>query len=502
MAGIVILGLGPGAPEQLTREAWSVLSAASEVWLRTMHHPLVAELPQHLQLRSFDALYEQLPTFEQIYATIVAEVLALGRRESGVVYATPGHPLIAEATVPQILARARAEGLAVRVVAGLSFIEPVLTALEAARFAPAGARAEAFPVPSAWFDAVDGLQLADALEVLALAHPPFRPDAPALIAQVYSRAVASELKLTLMNAYPDEHPVALVEAAGTAAQTVTCLPLYAMDRQDVGPLSTLYVWPLSPDSSFESFQETIARLRSPEGCPWDREQTHGSLRPNLLEEAYEVLDAIDRDDSEALREELGDLLLQIVLHTQIAIEDGDFQMHEVLSGINAKIKHRHPHVWGALKVSGAEEVSQNWEAIKRREREDNGQQERSLLDGIPEALPALAQAYAYANRVKRVGFDWPDIAGVRAKLMEELAELDAAVSPAEKAAELGDVLAAVANLARWLEIDPESALRESNQRFARRFRRVEKLARERGVLLETLGIEALEKLWQTAKAQV
>lgn len=502
MSGIVILGLGPGALDQLTREAWSVLTAADELWCRTIHHPLVAELPKTLQLHSFDALYEQLPTFEQVYAAIVNEVLALGQRERGVIYATPGHPLIAEATVPEILARARAAGVPVRVVAGLSFIEPVLTALEAARFASLQASADALPAPSTWQDAVDGLQIADALEVLALAHPTFKPDAPALIAQVYSRSVASELKLTLMNEYPDEHPVALIEAAGTTAQSVTWLPLYAIDRQDLGPLSTLYLAPMVPGTSFENFQATIAQLRSPEGCPWDREQTHLSLRTNLLEETYEVLDAIDREDMLDLREELGDLLLQIVLHTQIAVEDGDFQMHEVLAGIDAKIKHRHPHVWGTTQVAGAAEVIQNWEAIKRREREANGQSERSLLDSIPLTLPALSQTYAYSSRAKRVGFDWDSIEGVRAKVAEELAELDAAVSPEERAMELGDVLAALANLARWLEIDPESALRESNQRFARRFRRVEALAREQGLLLEHLDIAALEQLWQTAKTQV
>lgn len=501
MAGIVVVGLGPGAAGQLTREAWEVLSCSSDVWVRTVHHPVLAELPPSLHIHSFDALYEQAPTFEAVYAAIVAEVLALGRREAGVIYATPGHPLVGEATVPQILALARAAGLPVKVVAGLSFIEPTLAALEAARFAPPSTRPEAIPAPATWLDAVDGLQIADALEVLALEHPPLRPDAPALIAQVYSRAVAAELKLTLMHEYPDEHPVALVEAAGTPAEAVTWLPLYAIDRQELGPLSTLYVSPLPPGTSFESFQQTIAYLRSPRGCPWDREQTHGSLRTNLLEEAYEVLEALDREDATALCEELGDLLLQIVLHAQIAVEEGEFQMHAVLAGIDAKLKRRHPHVWGEVQVQGAEEVIHNWEALKRDEREANGQQERSLLDGVPRTLPALAQAFAYMNRVKRVGFDWPDLASVRAKVTEELAELDAATTPEELAAELGDVLAAMVTLARWLGVEPESALREANQRFAQRFRRVEALARQRGVRLESLALETWLQLWQCAKQQ-
>ncbi len=480
MAHIIIVGLGPGAPEQLTREAWEALSGAGEVWLRTLHHPVVANFPGDLTLHSFDTLYEEAETFEGVYAAIVERILALGRRDAGVIYAVPGHPLVGEAAVPRILAAAREAGIPARVVAGLSFIEPVLTALE--------------------LDALEGLQIADALAVLALHHPPFNPDFPVLIGQVYSRAVASELKLTLMNQYPDEHNVALVEAAGTAAQTVTWLPLYESDRREVGPLNSLYIPSLSPVSSCEGFQETIARLRAPGGCPWDQEQTHESLRANLLEEAYEVLDAIDSRDAEALREELGDLLLQIILHAQIATEEGDFRMSDIIAGIDAKLKRRHPHVWGRVQVSGPDEVSHNWEEIKRQERETHGRLESSLLDGVPRSMPALAQTYTYAHRAKNVGFEWPDIAGVIAKVREEWAELEAAETEEEVAAEVGDLLAAVVNLARWRGVESESALRESNLRFARRFRHIEAEARRRGIPLEQLGMEEMERLWEEAKS--
>ncbi|MBN1259398.1 MAG: nucleoside triphosphate pyrophosphohydrolase [Anaerolineae bacterium] len=473
MSSIVIVGLGPGNPEDLTRAAWTVLSTAKEIWLRTSHHPVVSGFPAGLQIHSFDALYEASRTFEEVYNAIVGQVVELGRREAGVVYGVPGHPLVAEATVPRILATARTSGIQTQVISGLSFLEPLLTALEVSR--PAG---------QPWVDLVEGLQILDALDVMAFSHPQVNPDFPALIAQVYSRAVASELKLTLMNQYPDEHGVALVEAAGTAAESVSWLPLYEIDRRDLGPLSSLYVPGLPTVSSFAGFQETIARLRAPDGCPWDREQTHQSLRTNLLEEAYEVLDAIDHDDVAALQEELGDLLLQIVLHAQIATEYGEFRMPEVISGIDAKIKHRHPHVWGGLEVSGSEEVTLNWEAIKRQEREKNGQRERSLLDGVPRTLPALAQSYAYADRARRVRLDAPDLDAVVADVRHAVEAFAGAEGAAGGFPAAGELLFAVANWLRWRGIEPESALREANMRFARRLRDMERAARTQGMTVE------------------
>ncbi len=493
MAQIVIVGLGPGDPALLTREAWTVLSEAGEIWLRTARHPVTSGLPAGVAVHSFDEFYESQETFEEVYAAIAEQVLALGRREAGVVYGVPGDPMMGESTVLRILDRAESAEVPVRIVSGLSFLEPTLAALQ--------------------LDGLDGLQIVDALEMLSMYHPPVVPDVPALIAQVYDRAVASQLKLVLMNQYPDEHRTALVDAAGTAAEMVQWIPLYAIDRHDLSPLTSLYVTPYVvepapgtehagvPRSSFAGFQETIARLRSAEGCPWDREQTHASLRTNLIEEAYEVLSAIDEDDPDALREELGDLLLQVVLHTQIAVEEGEFQMPEVIAGIDAKLKHRHPHVWGNVHVENAGEVSTNWETIKRQERETHGDVTRSLLDGVPKALPALAQAYAYGSRVARVGFDWPNVEGVIETLHDEIEELLEAQTPEEQVSELGDLLFSAVNWARWLQVDPESALRETNARFARRFRRIEEASRQQGIPLEEMDFDALEDLWELAKRE-
>ena len=483
---ITIVGLGPGNPAHLTREAWQVLEASDELFLRTRKHPTVPALPPTLTLHSFDRLYEEANDFEELYTTIASEVLALGGRPEGVVYAVPGHPLVGEASVRHILDGALEANLAVHVIPGLSFVEPVLTALG--------------------IDALAGLQLADATELAALHHPPLNPDVPALVAQLHSQALAADLKLTLMNQYPPDHPVVLIHSAGTDQERTVAVQLYELDRQvDVAHLTTLFVQPYPRPSSFEAFQETIARLRAPDGCPWDQMQTHQSLRANLLEEAYETLTAIDKEDTDALREELGDLLLEIVLQSQIAVEAGEFSMAEVVASIDAKIKRRHPHVWGELAVSGAQEVIRNWETLKaheRREREEGGERERSLLDGVPKTLPALAQADAYGRRAARVGFDWPDVAGVVEKIGEEMEELCAAADDAQRTNELGDLLFAIVNWARWLNVDPEAALRQTNARFARRFGWLEAETKRRGVDLAQLDPDELEGLWQTAKQSV
>ena len=474
MAQITIIGLGPGAPGHLTREAWITLSEINEVWLRTRHHPVVRDLPQTLKLHSFDDMYEQASTFEDVYRRIAETVIRLGLRPEGVVYAVPGHPLVGESTVTCILNLAEDKHMSVRIVEGLSFIEPTLTALS--------------------FDALDGVQILDALDITTLNHPPLNPDYPALIAQVYSRAVASSLKLVLMNQYPDEHPVIIVDGAGTDNEVVSPLPLYAIDREERSPLCSLFVTPIAKVSSFESFQQTVALLRSPEGCPWDREQTHETLRMNLLEECYEVLAAIDAGSTDELMEELGDLLLQVVLHTQVAVDDGEFQMPDVIAIIDAKLKRRHPHVWKGLAVDGVQDVVSNWEDIKRQERQENGKGEKSLLDGIPKALPALTQAYAYSDRVGRIGLNLKDESRLPADLLTDIETLKQALSPSVQAQIFGRMLFTAVLWAHSLDLDPESTLREANGRFANSFRKLERFE-QKGMLVE-LSDDDVFQLWK------
>ena len=479
--GITLLGLGPGDPNLLTRRAWDWVNQIDEIYVRTRQHPTVAGFPARLRVESFDDLYEKSETFEAVYEQIVRQVLELGRRRQGVTYAVPGHPFIAEATGPEIYRRATKEGIPVRLIEGLSFIEPVYTALGL----------DPFPFAT----------LVDALELGALHHPSFPPDQPSLVAQIYSREVASNVKLALNAVYPDEHPVRLVHAAGTNQQLVEDLKLYEIDRSPhTGLLTVLYLPPLGPETSFERFQEIVAALRAPDGCPWDREQTHASLRKYLLEETYETLAALDSNDTAGMREEFGDLLLQIVLHAQIGYEEGEFNMAEILQGISGKLIRRHPHVFGEVEVDGVSGVLVNWEKLKAAERKANGEEEsKGLLDGVPREFPALGQAQQIQDRAARVGFDWDTIQGVWDKLSEEISEVRTATTQAELEGEVGDLLFAAVNLARWLKVDAESALRATNLKFRRRFSHVEKRARETGQQLPDMKLPEMDLFWDEAK---
>ena len=244
----------------------------------------------------------------------------------------------------------------------------------------------------------------------------------------------------------------------------------------------------------------VARLRAPDGCPWDMEQTHTSLRKYLLEETYEALEALDAEDPDALREELGDLMLQIVLHAQIGVEEGEFSMADVLQGINQKIVRRHPHVFGEVKISGVDGVLQNWQKLKEQERFENGVGEtKGMLDGVPKILPALSQSQEIQDRAARVGFDWSEIEPVYAKLFEEIEEVRQADSDESRTGELGDLLFAVVNLVRWYKVDAESALRAANAKFRRRFGYIEKRAREAGRELTGMTLAEMDKWWDEAK---
>lgn len=478
--GITIIGLGPGDPALLTKQADEMLKKIPEIFLRTRNHPVVAGFPADLRVSSFDHYYEQGATFEEVYERIVDKIITLGQRESGVAYGVPGHPFIAEATSLEIFRRAQEKGIPIKVIEGLSFIESFHGLL----------RVDPFPQT----------HLIDALELAISHHPSFPPSAPAVIAQIHSPHIASEVKLTLMNVYPDDHEVKLIHGAGTSSAEVETLPLYAIDRsRKIGLLTALYLPPLDPYTSFEAFQELVVHLRAPDGCPWDRDQTHLSLRPYLLEETYEVLTALDSEDEESLREELGDLLLQVVLHAQIAHEHGEFSMADVLRAIHEKLVRRHPHVFGDLEVKDKQVVLHNWEKLKSAEKHGASENHNGVLDGVSPTLPALVQAQAYQERVSRVGFDWLDIQGVVEKISEELSEVSQAASAEDSEQEIGDLLFSVVNLARWLNIDAESALRSANRKFRHRFETLESTIRSQGRDVSELTVIELNELWDAIK---
>jgi len=249
---------------------------------------------------------------------------------------------------------------------------------------------------------------------------------------------------------------------------------------------------------FATLVDIIARLRAPDGCPWDRKQTHLSLRENLLAECYEVLETLDESDSGRLCDELGDLLMQIVLHAQLATEAGEFELGDVIRSINAKLIRRHPHIFGSEKVKDAEEVALNWEVLKQEEREAD----TSMLESVPKQMPALGYGLEIQRRVARVGFDWEDIDGVIDKLVEEVRELKQADGQEQRAWEFGDLLFTLVNIARRLGVDSEAALREANRRFRHRFSYMEEVCRQRGLNLGELSFDEQNALWEEAKRKV
>ncbi len=479
---ITILGLGPGSIDDLSRRAWDKILNTPTLYLRTARHPCVADLPATCNVVSFDNIYQQFAQFHDVYAEISERVIQVAQEAGEVVYGVPGDPLVGEATVTRILARAREQGIGTEIVQGISFIEPCLSLLG--------------------IDALDGLQVIDALTVAEQYHPPLNPALPALLAQVYNQAVASTLKLTLMNQYCDEFQVKLIHSAGTNEAMVESLKLYEIDRSSrIGVMTSLFIPAMDESSSFEALQNIIAHLRSAEGCPWDREQTHKSLRPYLIEEAHEVLEALDADDPQALSEEMGDLLLQILLHTQIAIDEGEFKMADLLRHLSEKMIRRHPHVFGDIEATDdLAQLSRIWHEVKEAEKASDAKPFESILDGIPKSAPALFVAQRYSQRASKVGFDWQDASGVEAKFKEELAEVFEANSAEERAKEIGDLIFVLVNWLRWLGVDdPESLLRQTNLKFYRRFRHVEQRAMAAGKSIVEFSLDELEAWWREAK---
>ena len=259
----------------------------------------------------------------------------------------------------------------------------------------------------------------------------------------------------------------------------------------------------SANDRFGELVQIMARLRGENGCPWDREQTHASIKPYLLEETYEVLESIDENDPAKLEEELGDLALQIVFHAQMADEAGLFTIADVLRGINEKLRRRHPHIFGDVKADTAQEVLFNWEQIKKLERE-KAQGRASLLDGVPRELPALLRAHRLQEKASRVGFDWNEARQVFQKVEEELAELRAAMEseqPDRMEAELGDLLFSLVNLGRFIAVNPEDALRKTIARFIDRFQYIEEELARRGTAPGQVTLEEMDALWAEAKAK-
>ena len=505
---ITLIGLGAGDAETLSRGAERALRTASKhqergtgrLFLRTLIHPVVTTLVEWgLNFESFDELYEASPNFASVYELIAKRVIDSAIDGNGepipIAFAVPGHPLFAEDSVRQILHSAKSRGIETRIVSSGSFVEAVMNAVGASLGDGCDVRdAMALTLHDAISET--GSRISSRIDVTR----------NLMLYQVYDKASASHAKLALMRDYPDDWEVALVRWAGVPdKEEVKRVPLFRLDREYVDHLTSAFVPPLPASLRKNTFNELVglmSKLRSPEGCPWDREQSHKSLRKFFIEETYEVIEAIDNEDSDLLCEELGDALLQVVFHAQLASEEGVFNIDDVTQQIVDKLVKRHPHVFGTVEVSGSAEVLINWEQIKRAEKDSNWRS--SALDGVPVGLPALMQALEISKKAVKVGFEWESFEQVVGKVDEELAELKAELfseTPNKKRilSELGDLLFTIVQVARLQKIDPEEALRIMVQRFSNRFRTMEQLAVEQGNRLEELPISKQDALWNQAK---
>ncbi len=477
MGKIIIIGLGPGSPGNVTEEARRYLAGANPVYFRTLKHPAARYFAgKRKDSVSFDQLYAKSKNFEEVYRSITKKLLLSAQNNNTVCYAVPGHPSVGEATVDRLRRIAPKLGVKLKIVAGLSFLEPIMNLLK--------------------IDLLEGVTVYDALALDDLKEP---CRTHFILAQVYNRVIASRVKLKLLDLYPPDYPVTIITAAGMSREETKTFHLSAIDHQDsFNHYTTLYLHPFQTPGMGELI-EIMAKLRAQDGCPWDRQQTHLSLRQYLVEEAYEVVAAIDQNNDAELKTELGDLLLQVVFHSQIAREENRFDFSEVIKAICTKLVRRHPHVFGAEKAADASEVKALWEQIKADERNDGRDGNKIFVD---HALPALLKAYKLQKRAADLGFDWPTVRGPLEKADEELGELKEAFQNNDTAAieeELGDYLFTIVNIARFLKVNPEIALGKTIDKFIERFKYILDQVDKTGKDMEDFNLEVLDHWWNEAK---
>ncbi len=461
----------------MTAEARKYLFSNYPLFIRTLKHPAARLAAMRSSYSfSFDHFYEQKGDFDQVYRAIARRLLKESLKHDTICYAVPGHPAVGEATVERLQRIAPRMGVKLKFIDGLSFLEPLLSLLK--------------------IDLLDGVTVMDALSISTLKEPSRNH---LILAQVYSKVIASRVKLKLLEIYPAAYPVTVIKSAGMNGEQIYRTILCKLDHySDFDHQTTLHISPYR-GSSIGELIEIMARLRAEDGCPWDRRQNHKSLRQYLVEEAYEVVAAIDSGDDRALIDELGDLLLQVIFHSQIAREESRFSFYDVIKAINEKLIRRHPHVFGTKNAADADAVKVLWEEIKSAERNEKTGSASVAVDA---SLPALLRAYKIQKKAAEVGFDWPAIEGPLAKAGEELAELEEACRSGDQAAieeELGDFIFTVVNVARFLKVNPEVALGKTSNKFISRFEYVAEQVEKSGQSFNAFSLDQLDFWWNDAK---
>jgi tetrapyrrole methylase family protein/MazG family protein len=467
---LVVVGLGPAGVDLVLPAARDAITRIEPRYVRTERHPAVADLrAAGVAFISFDEHYEQSADLDEVYRRITVVLVQAALEHGEVVYAVPGNPAVAERTVTLVRAAAREAGVELEIVPGISFAELAWSRIGV--------------------DPMEGGRIVDARDVDGIGAA---AGGPVLVAQCDSRLVLGDVKLALLEVLPADAPVTVLQRLGLPDERVTTVSLVELDRVvEPDHLTTLFVHGTAAAAAREVTRllGLAARLRAPGGCPWDAEQTHHSLTRYLLEEAYEVVEAVESDDAAALEDELGDLLYQVVFHAVLAEEEGTFGLAEIARGIHDKLVRRHPHVFGDLDASSSSDVMRNWEQIKKDEKGAT-----SIVAGITPSLPSLLYTHKLLRKAASVGLD----PGTR---QDAVARLAAAVRALEAGGDdaldvqLGELLAAAVVLARSGGIDAESALRGWAAAFRQRFEALERLALDRGLDLAALDASEVARLY-------
>ncbi|HII4441577.1 TPA: nucleoside triphosphate pyrophosphohydrolase [Clostridium perfringens] len=476
-----IMGLGPGAYEALTIGALKELKNNKNIYFRTEKHPTVDFLKDEgIKFESYDHAYEKYDSFDDVYKYIAEDLITKIKDDEDLIYAVPGHPLVAEKSVVNLIELCKENNIQYEVLPAVSFVDAMMEALQV--------------------DPIEGVKIIDAFD---MKNQILDKRVGTIITQVYNNFIASEVKLRLLEGYEDDTEIIFVRAAGVEGlESIRKIPLYELDwQEDIDYLTSIYIpKDLGNKKDFQDLLDIIETLRNPGGCPWDREQTHESLKSALLEECYEVIDAIENEDEDALIEELGDVLLQVVFHASIGKEDGYFDIMDVIGGISNKMINRHPHVFGNEEANTSEQVLVNWDEIKKEEKGIKTLTEE--MKNIAKSLPATTRAYKVQKKAKKVGFDWDDVNCAMDKVKEELNEIKEVYNCEDKSiieGEVGDLLFACINVARFLEVDGELALDKTIKKFINRFSYIENEAIKNNKNLKDMTLEEMDKLWEEAK---
>lgn len=478
---IKIVGLGPGSVDSLTIGTIGILKNSNRLYLRTEKHPTVSYLRQiNVNFETYDYLYEEREKFEDVYIGIAEDLIDKERQFKEIVYGVPGHPLVAEKSVTLLLKLCEEKNINVKVIPSVSFIDVIMERLK--------------------IDIVEGIKIVDAFD---LQNHLMDKRVGLIITQVYDKLIASEVKLALMNYYADDTNVFFIRAAGVEnMESIREIKLYELDRQqDIDYLTSIYI-PRYEKITYDlkDLLDIMEKLRGEMGCPWDREQNHESLKKCLIEESYEVIEAIEENDDVKLVEELGDILLQIIFHCQIGKEEGFFDINDVIRAICDKMIKRHPHVFGNVKIDNSKEVLVSWDKIKKEEQGLKTYTDE--LRHVAKTLPALMRAFKIQEKAAKIGFDWDRVECALNKVLEEYYEVREVYKGEQKVKileEIGDLIFACVNVARFLDIDPEFALNYTIEKFIRRFAYIEKSSKTQGVDMINMTLAQMDELWEEAK---